>query len=268
MDKWLVALICSIAGLFLFGGIGAFAAVSSTQGEVLVTGDASESITFKGEWDKFYDIYAEDQDIVITFETSQTHDPDYTYLLRCGVDAGLTIGMSGDCGDKRGDLYLVGDFTVEASGVGDVTLTFDGTGDVSIVQSGLSGAFGSLALICLGCCFCPVLMIVSGIKLGKGKTQNVLVIGGDQFGYQQSFSQQVPQEYTFNAGGAGQNYPPSSPSQQKDFSAWDSPSIVTDHPPAHLQPTQIRGGYQWIEHNGSMYYRAEASNGEWTKFNG
>ncbi|MEL0266915.1 MAG: hypothetical protein VW945_05440 [Candidatus Poseidoniales archaeon] len=50
MNMWLIVLICSLAGFFLFGGIGAFAVVSSTQGEVLVTGDASESITFEGEW--------------------------------------------------------------------------------------------------------------------------------------------------------------------------------------------------------------------------
>jgi hypothetical protein len=268
MNKWLVILICSIAGFFLLGGIGAFAVVSSTQGEVLVTGDASESITFRGEWDKFYDIYAEDQDVEIFFETSQTHDPDYTYLLRCGIDTGSSIGISGDCGDQRGDLYLVGDFTVEASGVGDVTLTFDGTGEVMIVESGVGGAFGSLALMCLGCCFCPVLIIVSGVKLGRGKTQNVVIIGGNQFGYQQPFSQQPTQEYTFNTVGEVQNYPQSPPSQQKDFSTWDSPSIATNNPPADLSPTQIRGGYEWIEHNGSMYYRAEASNGDWTKFNG
>ncbi len=139
-----------------------------------VTGDASESITFEGEWDKFYDIYAEDQDIAIFFETSQTHDPDYTYLLRCGVDTGSTIGISGDCGDRRRDLYLVGDFTVEASGAGDVTFTFDGTGEVMIVQSGIASSFGSLALMCLGCCLCPVLMILSGVKLGKGKHKMLL----------------------------------------------------------------------------------------------
>lgn len=273
MNKWLIVLICSIAGFFLFGGIGAFAVVSSTQGEVLVTGDASESITFEGEWDKFYDIYAEDQDIAIFFETSQTHDPDYTYLLRCGVDAGSTIGISGDCGDRRGDLYLVGDFTVEASGAGDVTFTFDGTGEVMIVQSGIASSFGSLALMCLGCCLCPVLMILSGVKLGKGKTQNVVVIGGDSFGYQQTLPQQaLPQQavqsYSFSTETVEQSYPQSTPTQQKDFSAWDAPPTSTNNPSAFQQATRTNGGYEWLDHDGNVYYRAQGSTGEWIKFNG
>jgi len=268
MNNWLVLLICSIAGFFLFGGIGAFAVVSSAQGEVLVTGDASETLTFEGEWDKFYDIYAEDKDIVITFETSQTHDPDYTYLLRCGVDAESTIGVSGDCGDLRGNHYLVADFTVEATGVGDVTFAFDGTGEVIIVESGIGGAFGSLAVLCLGCCLCPVLMIVSGVKLSKGKTQNVVVIGGNQFDYQLPLSHQPAQSYSFNSGVVEQSYPQSLPMPQKDFSSWDSPPNATIAPPANQQATQVSGGYEWLEHNGDMYYRAQGLNGEWNKFNG
>lgn len=268
MNKWLVVLISSIAGFFLFGGIGAFAVVSTTQGEVLVEGDASESLTFKGEWDKYYDIYAEDRNIIITFETSQTHDPDFTYLLRCGVDDDSAIGISGDCGDSRGSQYLVADFTVEATGVGDVTFNFEGTGEVVIVQSGLGGTLGSLTLVCLGCCLCPILIIISGVMLGKGKTQDVVVLNGNHLGYQQPISQQLTQQYTFNAGGAEQNNVPYSPPQQKNFSAWDSPSIAANNPPAHLQPTQIYGGYEWIEYKGNMYYRPEASNGEWSEFNG
>jgi len=267
MNKWLVMLVCAIAGFFLFGGIGAFAVVSSAQGEVLVAGDASERITFEGEWDKFYDIYAEDKDIMITFETSQTHDPDYTYLSRCGVDGG-TIGVSGDCGDLRENHYLVADFTVEASGVGDVTFTFEGTGKVMVVQSGIGSAFGSLALLCLGCCFCPVLMIISGVKLGKGKTQNVVVIGGNQIGYKPPTSHQPVQSYTFNTGTVAQSYPDSLPTAQKDFSSWDSSQTATTTPLASQQATRISEGYEWLEHNGDLFYRAQGLNGEWNKFNG
>jgi hypothetical protein len=276
MNKWLVVLICSISGFFLLGGLGSYAILSSTQGEVLMTGDASESLTFKGEWTQFYDIYAEDKDIEITFVTSETHDPDLTYILRCGVDDDDMIGVSNDCGNLRENYYLVAAFTVEAGGVGDVTLTFDGTGSVMIVQSSVGLAFGSLALMCLGCCLCPLLIIFSGVKLGKGKSQNVIIMNGGQLGNLQPIYQQQPQSFNsyqvpVQDGKSiqvpvqdGESISPLTP--QNTFSTF-SPA-PNANPPTHLQPTQISGGYEWLEYNGGRYYRTQGSYSEWNRFNG
>lgn len=267
MNKWLIVLISAMAGLVLFGSIGAFAVVATQQGEVLVAGDASESLTFRGEWDKYYDIYAEDKDIVITFETSLSHDPEFTYLNRCGVDDGV-IGISGSCGDLRENQYLVADFSVEASGVGDVTLTFDGTGEVTVVESGVGNVIGSLVLLALSCCLCPILIIVSAVQLTKGKNQNFVIVNGGQSGYHQPMSLQHSQGYDFSTGTVQQNQAHSSQTPQKDFSAWDSPAVTANKPPAHHQPSQISGGYEWLESNGKMYFRAQGSQGEWNEFNG
>ena len=67
MNKWAKLLIISLIGFFLLGGIGSYGILEATGEEVVARGDASEEISFKGDWDQFYDIYAEDQSIEISF---------------------------------------------------------------------------------------------------------------------------------------------------------------------------------------------------------
>ena len=166
MDKWWKILIGSVIAFFVLGGIGMFG-ILTLDGEVIAQGDASEDLVFDADWANYYDIYAEDKDIEITFETSEAHDADVTYLQRCGEGSDGDIGITADCMDKRQGTYLVADFsTVED--VGEVTLSFDGTGEVMVVEAGMFEVFSWLGVVCFGCCLSPILAIIAGVKLYKG----------------------------------------------------------------------------------------------------
>jgi len=250
MNKWLVVLIVSISGFLILGGIGMYG-VASTDGEVVVKGDASESITFEPEWDKYYDIFADDKEIEISFETSNPHDPELTYLLRCGEDDD-TIGITASCGDKRESSYLVADFnTVED--LGEVTLIFDGSGEVVIVESSLYDLTGWLTLICTGCCLCPIGMIVSGIKLARGKPSGVVIIGNQMMHQPQNNLQTQPDIRIIQSNNP---IPSLNHGQQIGF-----PSVNTP-------PTHTSGGYEWLNTNDSMYFREIGSQGNWQEFQG
>jgi hypothetical protein len=257
MNKWAKLLIISLIGFFLLGGIGSYGILEATGEEVVARGDASEEISFKGDWDQFYDIYAEDQSIEISFQASESYDPDYTYILRCEEDGG-DIGFSGDCLDKFENAYLVADFTVEAGGVGDVTLSFDGTGEVIIVKSSAGAAFAWIMVLCSGCCLCPIGMIISGVKLSKGKENTVLIMHESQ-PYPAApapvVANRVHSSSTIN----------SQPSKQ--YMQWDN-DFTQNLPSVETPPTHVDGGYEWLNHNGKMFYRTTNSNLQWTEFKG
>ena len=81
------------------------------------------------------------------------------------------IGFQGSCSDKFESGYLVADFTVEGSGgVGDVTLSFEGEGEVIVVKTSVISSGVWISVFCLGCCFSPIGIIISGIKLSKSRT--------------------------------------------------------------------------------------------------
>lgn len=247
MDKWWKILLGSVAAFFVLGGLGMYG-ILSLEGEVVARGDASKPLTFDSNWDNYYDIYAEDEDIEITFETSNTHDKDFTYLLRCGEGNDGEIGITGDCMDKRQGAYLVADLSVEGSDIGDVTLFFNGTGEVIVVESGLFEVVSWIGITCFGCCLSPLIAIFAGIKLAKGNPQGVVILDNQMIYPQPQYQPIINQPEIITV----------------DTNQVMGSGVVN----ANTPPSHVTGGYEWLNQNDTMYFREVGSNSEWKEFQG
>jgi hypothetical protein len=139
--------------------------IKESSGETIETGTAPTSIEFDGSFSKFYDIYAESMDSVTVTMSSEKGSQEFTYLSMCEGAYQSTIGITGDCGEQRGDLVLIGDLTVGASESGWIRLDFEGTGDVAIVELGVGSSIVLIGLFFTGCCFAPIIAVYSLVKI-------------------------------------------------------------------------------------------------------
>ena len=177
MEKYTRWLVISVIAMIVLGSLTFVWYTRNSSGETIETGTAPTSIEFDGSFSKFYDIYAESMDSVTVTMSSEKGSPEFTYLSMCDGPGFSTIGITGDCGEHRGDLVLIGELTVGGGESGWIRLDFEGTGEVAIVELGVGGTVWFIGLFCTGCCIAPIIAVYSLVKIfredGGGDTKLV-----------------------------------------------------------------------------------------------
>lgn len=165
MEKYTRWLVISVIAMIVLGSLTFVWYTRNSSGETIETGTAPTSIEFDGSFSKFYDIYAESMDSVTVTMSSEKGSQQFTFLSMCGSSDIDTIGVTGSCGEHRGDLVMIGDLTVGVGESGWIRLDFEGTGEVAIVEVGVGSSMGIIGLFCTACCFAPIIAIYSLVKI-------------------------------------------------------------------------------------------------------
>ena len=167
----------AISFLFISVGTVLLFSLANGGGEVTASGSAPGEINFEASAFQYYDIYADDSDISIELGDFR-YDASETYVDMCSVLGSDNVtGITGDCGQKRGEQVLVGSITIGFEDEGQAVLLLDGTGDVTIVQQSVTETGGIIGLLCVGCCFGPIIVLLSGLQSMKAvPTNNVYLV--------------------------------------------------------------------------------------------
>lgn len=165
--------IVSSALSFLLSSIGIVMLVSfaSEEENIAVTGSAPGELSFEGSTFQYYDIYAEDAEISIELGNF-SYDSRYTYVKMCTVENEQVPA----CGSMKGSQTFVGTLTVGGGDNGIIVLNLEGSGEVSIVETSVGSIAGIMLLLCGGCCFFPLLVLISAIKAFSGDSEKQVVV--------------------------------------------------------------------------------------------
>ena len=245
--------------------IGTYLVFATTDGgEVVVVDEAPNDLVFQSSTLSYYDIYAENPDTIIEFGDF-SYDSDFTYLEMCKDDSKAS-GITGDCGTFRGGNQFIGSLTIGASDGGNTILETSGSGQVEIVATPVASVGGSVVVFCIGCCFGPIVALVSGIKAFNNDSGDNVIIqipdGGKVYSQDLSFNnqftdQQQPSyaqtQYFQNPTGA---------------EAWDQSGMANPQfPPATMSGMSDPSGTEWLDYEGRKYYRASGTYTNWNLYN-
>ena len=253
-----LSLIMLVLGTFLI-----FSGTDSDSGEVVVVGEAPNDLVFQSSTLSYYDIYAENPNTTIEFGDF-SYDSSFTYLEMCKDDPKVS-GITGGCDTYRGGNQFIGSLTIGASDGGDTILETYGSGQVEIVATTVASVGSALVLFCTGCCFGPIVALMSGIKAFKNDSGNNVIIqipdGGKVYSQDMSFNnqftnQQQPSyaqtQYFQNPTGA---------------EAWDQSGMANPQfPPATMSGMSDPNGTEWLDYEGRKYYRVSGINTNWNLY--
>lgn len=262
MKIFIGSIVFSLIFLVL-GTVLAFGSTNSDSGEVVVVGEAPNDLIFQSSTLSYYDIYAENPDTTIKLGDF-SYDTSFTYLEMCKEDPKVS-GITGDCGSFRGGNQFIGTLTIGAGDGGNTILETSGTGQVEIVATTVASVGSSLLLICTGCCFGPIIALVSGIKAFKNDDGNNVIIqipnGGKVYPQDMSFSNQF----------ANQQQPAYGQTQYFQDPAGSEAWYRTGMPDPQFPPATMSGmsdpsGTEWLDYEGRKYYRVSGSNANWNLY--
>jgi|MEHZ01.6.fsa_nt_MEHZ011621746.1_5 hypothetical protein len=253
-----LSLIMLTLGTYLIVG-----SIDSESGEVVVVGEAPGDLVFQSSTLTYYDIYAEGPDTTIELGDF-SYDSDFTYLEMCKDDAKAT-GITGDCGTYRAGNQFIGSLTIGASDGGNTILETSGSGQVEIVATPVAAVGSALLVFCTGCCFGPLVALVSGIKAFKNERGYQVIIQNPQEG------KIYAQDMNFNNQFTNQEQPPYAQNQNiqnpTNAEVWDqSGSVNSQFPPATMNGMSDPSGTEWLDYEGRKYYRVIGINTNWNLY--
>lgn len=253
-----LSLIMLVLGTFLI-----FGSLDTDSGEVVVVDEAPNDLVFQSSSLSYYDIYAENPDTIIEFGNF-SYDSEFTYLEMC-KDNPKASGITGDCGTYRGGNQFIGSLTIGASDGGNTILKTSGSGQVEIVATPVASVGGAILSFCTGCCFGPIVALVSGIKAFKNDSGNQVIIqipdGGKVYSQDMNFNNQF----------TNQEQPSYAPTQNfqnpTGAEAWDQSGMATPQfPPATMNGMSDPRGTEWLDYEGRKYYRVSGINSNWNLY--
>ena len=256
----------SVVISFVMLGIGIFLmfdAASSDAGEVVAVGDAPDNLVFESSTLNYYDIYAENSDTTIKFGDF-SYDSEYTHLEMCKDDPRVS-GITGDCGTFRGGSQFIGSLTIGAGDGGNTILETTGSGQVEIVATPVASVGGAVLALCTGCCFGPILAIVSGLKAFKSdRSREVFVLSDYQgMGYSQIMNlNNLSQTEEIQPRPKLRNL--ETPAVSKSWEQFEM--VDSQFPPATMNGMSDPHGTEWLDYEGKKYHRASGTNSNWNLY--